>query len=168
MQMDELSNWIECSREAAKIIAHRSSIDLGKVDIQAALMTVLNLERPTDLLSEYWSVKKMLALTEGIDFKAWSEHEQVVLYESILPPSVSGRLDEQTIRVKGELWRIHKYDPDDFPSVPHAVNMATGLKLDLRNGKLYRKRQLLDRLNRRDLERLRSRVRLIELPPLEA
>jgi hypothetical protein len=165
--MDELSNWIECSREVTKIIADRSGIDVNDVDIQTALLIVLKLERPTDLLSESWSVKKMLELTKGIDFKAWSEYEQVVLFESILPPSVPGRLDEQTVRVKGEIWRIHKYDPDDFPSVPHAVNMATGLKLDLRNGELSRKRQLVDRLNRRDLERLRSRVNRIKLPPLE-
>lgn len=162
----DLTNWIECAKKAATIIANKFGIEVEKIDMQSALMAVLKVEHSTDLLSHDWSVDKMLDLTQGIDFKSWSEYENVVLRETVLPSTVPGRLDEETIKVKGEIWRIHLYDPDPFPFLPHAHNVQSGLRLDLRNGNLYRKHELVGRLPQRDLERLRGMVRRIDLPPV--
>lgn len=165
--MDELTDWIECANKAAIIIARKFGIETNKVDMQSALMAALKVERSTDLLSRSWSIDMMLDLTKHIDLKAWSEYEEVVLRESVLPRNVPGRLDEETIKVKREIWRIHLYDPDPFPFLPHAHNTQTGLKLDLRNGNLYRKRQCVGQLSRRGLERLRGAITRIDLPPLD-
>lgn len=47
------------------------------------------------------------------------------------------KLEEATFKSDGSIWRIHRNDADPFPSNPHAHNLETGLKLDLRNGLLY-------------------------------
>lgn len=56
---------------------------------------------------------------------------------SPIPDGCMRRLDEVTIKRDGCIWRIHKNDADTFPSNPHAINVESGLKLDLSNGNLY-------------------------------
>jgi hypothetical protein len=53
-------------------------------------------------------------------------------------------------RVAGEVWRVHKIDPDPFPSRPHAhcidgARTVLGCKLHLGNAQLYRGRDPLGR-----------------------
>lgn len=62
---------------------------------------------------------------------------EIELDESPIPATCIRRLDEVTIKRDGCVWRIHKNDADPFPSNPHAHNVESGLKLDLRNGDLY-------------------------------
>jgi hypothetical protein len=50
---------------------------------------------------------------------------------SPIPTGTKRRLDEVTIKRDGCIWRIHKNDPDPFPSNPHAHNIESDLKLDL-------------------------------------
>jgi len=61
------------------------------------------------------------------------------LTESLLPEEFPRLLTEQTIRVKGEVWRIHKADPDLFPSNPHAHNCESGVVLHLGTGEMFDK-----------------------------
>ncbi len=53
------------------------------------------------------------------------------------------------------MWRIHKNDPDPFPSDPHAHNVESGLKLDLSNGRLW--------FGTRDTEKSITRKHLIAI-----
>lgn len=90
--------------------------------------------------------------------------------QTIIPLNVPQRLDEVTLRVSGEQWRIHKYDADPFPSQPHAHNLATGFKLDLSNGRLYDgSRDTSFAIRRKDLIRLRdvAKEKGVDLPNLE-
>jgi len=94
--------------------------------------------------------------------------QAVRLDESILPqPDQIAVLDEK-VRIKGEIWLIHRYDADPFPSNPHAHHAGTGLKLHLGNGRLYRKREFHSVLARKKLILLRERITKVPLPPLEA
>jgi hypothetical protein len=57
---------------------------------------------------------------------------------------------EEDYRVGGEVWRVHKSDPDDRPSKPHAHCVAgqdrfIGCKLHLGTGELYKRNKPLDR-----------------------
>src|SRR5262245_9137022 len=50
---------------------------------------------------------------------------------------------EKDFPVNGEIWRVHKSDPDPFPSSPHAHcvdgrERFKGCKLHLGTGELYR------------------------------
>jgi hypothetical protein len=62
-----------------------------------------------------------------------NEHIAIIeLEESIIPDGCMRRLDEVQVKHKNEIWRIHKTDSDPFPSKPHAHNVESDLKLDLR------------------------------------
>jgi hypothetical protein len=58
--------------------------------------------------------------------------------------SADGRmLIQKDYRVGGEVWRVHKNDPDPFPSRPHAhcvgrADRFVGLKLHLGTAQLFR------------------------------
>src|ERR1700723_1004000 len=60
----------------------------------------------------------------------------------------------------GEIWRVHKSDPDPFPSKPHAHCIAgakrfVGCKLHLGTAELYRGREALGRfLDKKQFVRL--------------
>ena len=75
----------------------------------------------------------------------------------------------QRLKVKNEVWEVHLHDDDPFPSSPHAHNYEKGLKLDLRNGDLYRGSKRVDRLPKKKLLRIREeRLRNFDdLQPLE-
>lgn len=53
---------------------------------------------------------------------------------------------EKDYRVDGEVWRVHKGDPDPFPSMPHAhcvggAKRFVGLTLHLGTRELYDRRK---------------------------
>ncbi len=58
------------------------------------------------------------------------------------------------IRMDGNKWRIHKYDPDLLLPSPHAHNFEKGLKMDLSSGDLY------DERSKRFLKPIRKKVLL--------
>lgn len=91
--------------------------------------------------------------------------QEIQLDESLIPPGIFARLDEETVKSGGEIWRIFKYDADPFPSNPHAHNLETGLKLHLGTGELFEKTTSKGRLRCKSLKKLRSLVHSdIQLP----
>ena len=80
------------------------------------------------------------------------------------------------LRVKslGAIWTIHPYDPDPWPSKPHAHNYDDKQKLDLASGKIFSLpgRNVIGKLRRTDLaffrDELIRRKPDLELPPLAA
>ncbi|ULQ55966.1 hypothetical protein KJS94_15050 [Flavihumibacter rivuli] len=74
---------------------------------------------------------------------------------SLLPSDL--RINRKArVKFKGDIWVIHKYDQDPFPSCPHAHNIYNGIKLDLSNGKCYRVRKHIYTLNRKDFLEFRK------------
>ncbi len=72
-------------------------------------------------------------------------------------------------KVLGAVWYMHKNDKDPFPSNPHAHQLEDNLKLDLSNGKLFRKRTCVKQLKKKDLLILRELAHKVfegELPAL--
>lgn len=71
---------------------------------------------------------------------------------------------EEDYRVAGEVWRVHKNDPDPHPSLPHAHCVAgadrfVGCKLHLGTGQLYKGRNALNRkLSRKQFEQLIAQI----------
>ena len=64
------------------------------------------------------------------------------------------------VKAGGSPWVIHLYDPDPFPSRPHAHNKETGAKLHLGTGDLYDRhnRGPIGKVPGKDLEAIRSGV----------
>lgn len=72
------------------------------------------------------------------------------------------------IKSNGLIWVIHKYDADPFPSRPHAHELLNGIKLDLSNGKCYRKTKLVDTIKKKELIIIRNQAsKNFDLPKLE-
>jgi hypothetical protein len=71
---------------------------------------------------------------------------------------------EKDYRV-GEIWRVHKNDPDPFPSQPHAhcvggASRYIGCKLHLGTAELFRGREALGRyMNKKQFDRLIGLIR---------
>lgn len=67
---------------------------------------------------------------------------------------------EKDLRVNGEVWRVHKYDSDPFPSSPHAhcvsgPGLLPGCKLHLGNRELYKDNKFIGKLlNKKEFQKL--------------
>jgi hypothetical protein len=72
------------------------------------------------------------------------------------------------VKMKGEKWRLFRYDADPFPSNPHAHNFRQNVKLHLGNGAYYRARRIMGTMRKKDLVYLREAFAEfgIELPSL--
>lgn len=162
----QIQSFIEASAKAAQRINSKRSVPIT-IDVQSALMRILNLEDPAELLARHLGDDSMVELLMSIDLEALQAVEVVTLHESILPDGVARRLDEQIVKVKGERWEIHKFDADPFPSNPHAHNLDSGLKLHLGTGELFRKRACVGRITVKRLLQLREKVNAVALPPFE-
>lgn len=92
--------------------------------------------------------------------------EQIEVEEKLDPEVFDLLYREQTIRSNGEVWRIHRNDADPFPHIVHAHSMLNGLKLDLRNGDVFKKRKKVGRIHLKHLNAIRARVTHPDLPEL--
>lgn len=62
------------------------------------------------------------------------------------------------IKAKGQIWIIHKYDSDPFPSNPHAHDVRNNIKLDLSNGNCFRVRDYIYTIKKKDLLLIRQKA----------
>lgn len=135
--------------------------------VQEALEEVLAVEDAHELLRQPLDAAEMIRSLGSYPFAALFPEilGEIVIERSVLPAQTIRRLDERTVKVAGEIWRIHKNDADPFPSNPHAHNLESGLKLHLGTGGLFRKRVLVDHIGPKDLEAIREKLVGIALPP---
>jgi hypothetical protein len=95
---------------------------------------------------------------------------EIELSYSPIPQGCKRRFDEVTVKGDGQIWRIHKSDPDPFPSDPHAHNVESGLKLNLSNGDLFLRSQYAGRsVSKKALLEIRQKAegKGVQLPALE-
>lgn len=176
MASDELEkkliNFNAAMAGAAKILAHGHGLELQPIEIQNALCLSLKVDpmRPDKLLDKQLSTDEIVGLLTACDFSIDRPEllMEVTLDESIIPDNVPRSLTEKTVKVKGEVWRVHKNDADPWPSSPHAHNYEAGLKLHLGSGELYdRHRKSVGNIGRKKLKAVRGKLGDITLPPLE-
>jgi hypothetical protein len=77
--------------------------------------------------------------------------------ERIIPDQEDQEIFEVLVKNNGQQWEIHKNDPDPFPSDPHAHNYSSGLKLDLSNGNLFKKKQQRGSIKKKLLLEIRQK-----------
>ena len=166
----KLNAYIKTSGEAKESLRGASSIDLSRFDIQFGLMDVLGIDDEYKLLEQDLSCSDIVKLLKDYDFK--KHHPEtltnIVFEESLIPDGTERSLLEVQIKHKGEKWTIYKNDVDPFPSNPHAHNYESGLKLHLGNGDLYLRKKIVNRVSKKKLALLRSKIatRNIIMPEL--
>ena len=126
-----------------------------------------NLEWPGDLWDidvDFEEAKKLLT---AFDFNEIIN--KIEVQSEIIPRDLLIQFKVK-IKSKGLIWIIHKNDKDPFPSNPHAHELDNNIKLDLSDGKCYKKKQLIYTLKKRDLLIIREEANKKfkgELPELE-
>jgi hypothetical protein len=96
--------------------------------------------------------------------------------EFLLPDTLEtgGAAPEFTLKRSGYKWRVHKNDPDPWPSTPHAHDYEANVKLDIKDGTVYHAttKKAVHRVKKADLIELRSEIEErwpnIPLEPLAA
>jgi hypothetical protein len=163
-----INDFVGNGEAIARSLAKRHSLPIECVHIQNALVEVLAVETATDLLDLGLTKESMISALENYEFRKLfpTLSAEVTFERSIIPHGVPQYLAEQTVRYRGQVWRIYRNDADPFPSNPHAHNLESGHKLHLGTGELFRKRQVVGNISRKDLLALRERLFSFELPPL--
>lgn len=72
----------------------------------------------------------------------------------------NGKAPEFTLKRGGYKWRVHKSDPDHWPSKPHAHDYDGNVKLDIKDGTVYdvTTKKPIDKVKRGDLVELRNEI----------
>lgn len=164
--MDDVSQKINAflavTNEAATILGH------APADVRDALTDVYGFEDQTPLLDLGLTVDRVVNDLRAYDFSHPVVLAVIEFEESIIPDGVPVRLVEAVIKNRNEIWEVHKYDKDPFPSNPHAHNAQNGLKMHLGTGELFRKRQCVGKVRAKDLLAIRRRLAGFALPQLAA
>ncbi len=144
-------------------------------EIEGYVGSKLNFEDVAEYLiskgvTETPDAKSVAAMLNSDDFtKIGRKIEQrIIIEDTLLPEDLPVRLEKKKFKIKGEIWDVHLNDVDPFPSSPHAHNYYESLVMHLGNGKLYRKREYVKTVKRKELLKLRKMIHHVELPELEA
>jgi len=126
-------------RESAAAIGLERNDTVSVREIESALVEVLELDEIADILNRDIDTQAIEALLGGYDFARLRPGKlcEIELEQSIIPEGVPILLAEAQVKLRGEIWVVHKNDADPFPSDPHAHNYEQRLKLHLGNGDLY-------------------------------
>lgn len=167
MSIEEMDNIVE---NLSKYFTEALGTRINKQQIFNALFLLLSdkyeLERPSDIWDaeiDFDSAKNSLLL-----FNFETLNQQIILPKEIVPEEYVMMIKVQ-IKSNGLIWFIHRYDADPFPSDPHAHQIDNNIKLDLSNGKCYRKREYLFSISKKELKAIRMLANKRfkgKLPPL--
>jgi len=71
-----------------------------------------------------------------------------------------GKSPEFTLKRGGYKWRVHKSDPDHWPSKPHAHDYEGNVKLDIKDGSVWdvTTKKRVGRVKKSDLDELRDEI----------
>lgn len=170
MMEQKLKKYLEEADKAIKKLSEEKAVQISHLDFQIALGAKLGYDQndshyvaSNDLTSE-----QMYELLKTNTFEKPIVLAEIIFFESIIPDGIPISLNEQEIKSKGEIWVIHKYDADPFPSNPHAHNKLTGYKVHLGTGELfdYKNKPLNASISKKDLIALREKVKNVTLPTL--
>ncbi len=136
------------------------SPNIEREHIFLALFLILadsnELEGPGDLWALDLHYDKAKSLLSTFDF-----NEVLMKFETsdeIIPRNLLMQY-KVLVKSKGLIWVVHKNDIDPFPSNPHAHLIDNNIKLDLSNGKCYRKRDFIYSISKKDLLSMRDKLR---------
>lgn len=165
----KLVSYIREINTARAILSQLKGTEIDSMDLQLALCEELGIEsmQPVELLDRNLSSEQMIELLSEHCFAKPEIIDRIELDESILPDGIPKLLTEQTIKVKGEVWVIHKCDADPFPSTPHAHNFESGISLHLGTGEFFQRRRSKGFLNCKRLIFVREKIKGHELPILD-
>ncbi len=167
----KLHKYIREAGKARQTLSDKLGKTISSIDFQVALGEKLGYAQydSTRVMDHELAAEQMLELLDQYPFSFPEEIGRIEFDDSILPQDVPRVLNEEQVKNNGEIWVVHKNDPDPFPSNPHGHNKQTGYKLHLGNGELYSRKNkpLGQKISKTHLLAIRGKVKNIPLPPLE-
>lgn len=160
----------KASNTARSVLSKLHSLELTNNDIQAALTEVYGFSGNLSfdsILNQGLTASKIIEALKHFNFNKFYPEvlAEFIVEESLLPETMLQLLTEQTVKIKGEVWKVHKYDADPFPSNPHAHNYDSGTVLHLGNGDLFdMQRNFIRNIGCKKLLNVRSKLSNIILP----
>jgi hypothetical protein len=166
-----LKNYLRNAEEAITFIEKRDAFPISTNLIWQILAYELgHSDNPPEIIFHQLTALEIANLVEGFFSYSGSPIGELSFNYSILPEELNDSIQKARIKFDGEIWTIHKNDVDPFPSQPLAYNYKEGYKLHLGNGGLYRKKDFIGNIRKKDFILLRQRIIAeiqIELPPLQ-
>lgn len=169
---DLIEKWDAILSRLVNHFQSKHLVEITDREILDALFLILEKENNLEWITDVWDIKiefeEALALLENFDFDCLRNKVETPM--GIIPKELLVQFKIR-IKSKGQIWVIHKYDADPFPSNPHAHDLINNIKLDLSNGKCYRIKEHIYTIKRKDLLLIRKKIQnetSILLPQLSA
>jgi hypothetical protein len=173
-EMDEVDSIVKWDNILTILSTHYSekyATHIERRHIVNALFILLEEKYDLRCPGDVWSINLELdeakELLNDFDFEILLN--EIETDADIVPESI--RIEYKArFKVKGLSWIIHQYDSDPFPSVPHAHQLENNIKLDLSNGKCYKKKVYVYTISTKDFRLIREKASAVykgELPRLE-
>jgi hypothetical protein len=155
--MEDIGKRIELHRQLADFFSNKSQVNITEKEIVQALIMRLGdkfgLEHPAQVWDLPIDLQDAQNALDDFNFHSLnatiitdgSELEGIALFET-----------KALIKAAGQIWIIHRYDADPFPSNPHAHNLEQNIKLSLSDGRCFQNRLLLKTLRKKDLLAIRA------------
>ena len=156
-EFKQIENWFEIQESLAVHFNSLYSWTIDREHIFEGLYLLLadkyELEWPGDLWDVQIEYEEALKLLSEFDFNIILNKIETDV--EIFPKNF---LIQYKVRIKskGLLWIIHKNDVDSFPSNPHAHQLDNNIKLDLSNGKCYKRKEHMYTIKKKDLLKIRE------------
>jgi len=169
-ELSRIEKWYQIQESLTSYYTSIYSKNIERQHIFDALFLLLSekhrLEWPGDLWDVDIDYNEALNLLNGFDFDII--FNEIETDKEIFPDWLLVQYKVK-IKSKGLIWVINKYDPDSFPSNPHAHQLDNNIKLDLSNGKCYKKREYIYTIKKKALLSIRDKAAIVykgELPSL--
>jgi hypothetical protein len=108
--------------------------------------------------------EECISLLEDFDFSCFENPIECV--EGSIPQHMMTQTKAR-VKMSGNIWVIHKYDKDPFPSNPHAHLLNSRVKLHLGTGECFIGKNVEYQIKLKDLIKIRDKIDTIRLPKLE-
>lgn len=160
---DKINAYIAAANGAIPILSAKHGHPIKSTELQDALCKALDIGElnAVELPDHQLTTDRIVELLKHFDFTP-----PTVLYtlhlpdeDGIIPDDALVILTEKVVKVKGEVWEIHRYDADPWPSDPHAHNYASRLKMHLGTGELFdNNRQSKGKIKAKKLAAIRAEL----------
>ncbi len=161
--------WFDCDLEGTIARVNRirgTDINLGDVLAALALyedslMGIPDAASIYDFETTPEYIENLLLTFDFAMVRVYAEHETSIPLELVIQTKAE-------IKLGGVKWILHKADADPFPSRPHAHDYQNGLKLDLSNGRLYKRMKCEGSIPKKELLEIRRmfETKGVSLPEL--
>jgi hypothetical protein len=158
--------YVTLSDKVVERLCRDLCVVISPEELLLGIIENISLESLADMSLTYEQIRGIYSSSNQIKLSP----KILATFEALLdidPQGLDTEALDHVIRCNGNVWYVHKSDADPHPSSPHAHNYEKNLKLHLGNGQLYRRKDLVGVIGKKELLAIREKIKSIALPVLE-